>query len=108
MYTHLSPPTPLSPLSPLSPKRPLAHHHRTQYSGIIVPMQLAFFNDFNSPEWNSLNLVVDVFFIMDIAINFRTGRPLTLPSLLSPYPRSSLLLSFTRNQLPHRQGGPLT
>lgn len=43
------------------------------YSAVVVPMQLAFWNDFQSDGWRALNYVIDVVFILDIIVNFRTG-----------------------------------
>ena len=43
------------------------------YSGIVVPMQLAFFADFDRIEWIVLDYIVDFVFLIDICVNLRTG-----------------------------------
>ncbi|XP_074659485.1 potassium/sodium hyperpolarization-activated cyclic nucleotide-gated channel 4-like [Tubulanus polymorphus] len=40
---------------------------------IILPIQIAFYNDGPSKEWDGIMLFFDVVFMVDIVINFRTG-----------------------------------
>ncbi len=40
----------------------------------VLPVSIAFYSDDQlRPEWLSVNILVDVLFLSDIVVNFRTG-----------------------------------
>ena len=41
---------------------------------IILPVAISFFNDDLSTHWIVFNFVSDTFFLLDLAVNFRTGE----------------------------------
>ena len=44
------------------------------FTVIVLPVSIAFYSeDQTEPVWLSLNAIIDVLFITDIIINFRTG-----------------------------------
>lgn len=44
----------------------------------ILPVSIAFYSDDQlEPEWLSVNMLVDLLFLSDIIVNFRTGVMLT-------------------------------
>ena len=42
---------------------------------IILPVAISFFSDDLSPHWIIFNSVSDTFFLLDLVVNFRTGKP---------------------------------
>lgn len=42
---------------------------------IILPVAISFFNDDLSTRWIAFNCLSDTIFLIDIVVNFRTGRP---------------------------------
>ena len=45
---------------------------------VILPVAITFFHDDLSTRWVAFNTVSDAFFILDLIINFRTGKHRTL------------------------------
>ena len=39
----------------------------------VLPVAIAFFNDDMSPSWIAFNSISDGIFLLDIALNFKTG-----------------------------------
>ena len=42
---------------------------------IILPIAISFFNDDLSTKWIVFNSISDTVFLLDLIINFRTGKP---------------------------------
>ena len=40
---------------------------------ILLPVAIAFYDDSIDPGWLTLNIVTDIFFVIDIVLNFWTG-----------------------------------
>lgn len=40
---------------------------------IVLPVGITFFKEENSPPWIVFNVLSDTFFLLDLALNFRTG-----------------------------------
>jgi hypothetical protein len=68
---------------------------------IILPVAISFFNDDLSTRWIAFNCLSDTIFLIDIVVNFRTGKSMSaadsvvivLPSLRSlQLPEQSALL----------------
>ena len=53
------------------------------YVALLVPMQVAFSERFPEEEWTSFNMFLDIVFILDILVQFRTGYYL---DGICPYP----------------------
>jgi hypothetical protein len=43
---------------------------------IILPVAISFFNDDLSTRWIAFNCLSDTIFLIDIVVNFRTGKSL--------------------------------
>lgn len=43
---------------------------------IILPVAISFFNDDLSTRWIAFNCLSDTIFLIDIVVNFRTGKPI--------------------------------
>lgn len=41
---------------------------------IILPVAISFFNDDLSTRWIAFNCLSDTIFLIDIVVNFRTGK----------------------------------
>ena len=41
---------------------------------IILPVAISFFNDDLSTRWVAFNCLSDTIFLIDIVVNFRTGK----------------------------------
>ena len=50
---------------------------------IILPVAISFFNDDLSVHWIVFNGVSDTVFMLDLVINFRTGKNTRLLSLIA-------------------------
>lgn len=46
---------------------------------IILPVAISFFNDDLSTRWIAFNCLSDTIFLIDIFVNFRTGKSLQFP-----------------------------
>lgn len=44
---------------------------------IILPVAISFFNDDLSTRWIAFNCLSDTIFLIDIVVNFRTGKRIT-------------------------------
>jgi hypothetical protein len=44
---------------------------------IILPVAISFFNDDLSTRWIAFNCLSDTIFLVDIVVNFRTGKDLS-------------------------------
>lgn len=40
---------------------------------ILLPVAIAFYDDSIDPGWLTLNIITDIFFVIDIVLNFWTG-----------------------------------
>lgn len=45
---------------------------------IILPVAISFFNDDLSTRWIAFNCLSDTIFLIDIVVNFRTGKSLVM------------------------------
>lgn len=43
---------------------------------IVLPVSITFFKDDLGSHWIAFNTISDTFFLIDLALNFRTGFPL--------------------------------
>ena len=50
---------------------------------IILPVAISFFNDDLSTRWVVFNCLSDTIFLIDIVVNFRTGKLITIGSEIS-------------------------
>lgn len=48
---------------------------------IILPVAISFFNDDLSTRWIAFNCLSDTIFLIDIVVNFRTGKNIMYRSL---------------------------
>ena len=48
---------------------------------IILPVAISFFNDDLSTRWIAFNCLSDTIFLIDIVVNFRTGKSVVLPQI---------------------------
>jgi hyperpolarization activated cyclic nucleotide-gated potassium channel 2 len=49
---------------------------------IILPVAISFFRDDLSIRWIAFNCLSDTIFLIDIAVNFRTGELIFNPNIL--------------------------
>lgn len=45
---------------------------------IVLPVAISFFNDDLSTRWIAFNILSDTIFLLDILVNFRTGKLITV------------------------------
>lgn len=50
---------------------------------IILPVAISFFNDDLSTRWIAFNCLSDTIFLIDIVVNFRTGKRISNSCLKS-------------------------
>jgi hypothetical protein len=48
---------------------------------IILPVAISFFNDDLSTRWIAFNCLSDTIFLIDIVVNFRTGKSFVPPAV---------------------------
>jgi len=51
---------------------------------IILPVAISFFNDDLSTRWIAFNCLSDTIFLIDIVVNFRTGKSVVQCAELRP------------------------
>lgn len=51
---------------------------------IVLPVAISFFNDDLSTRWIAFNILSDTIFLLDILVNFRTGKLITVPRRVAP------------------------
>ena len=56
---------------------------------IILPVAISFFNDDLSTRWIAFNCLSDTIFLIDIVVNFRTGKSVVQSA--GPQPQKSKL-----------------
>lgn len=65
---------------------------------IILPVAISFFNDDLSTRWIAFNCLSDTIFLVDIVVNFRTGK-----SIIQSYSKQSqqfgIIIIFLRSRL---------
>src|SRR6218665_941321 len=70
---------------------------------IILPVAISFFNDDLSTHWVVFNGISDTVFLLDLIINFRTGKSTPLLALADPDIRlvgSNLIRLLSRASIP--------
>lgn len=68
---------------------------------IILPVAISFFNDDLSTHWIMFNCVSDTVFLVDIAVNFRTGKQWQRGAGLPPKSGKSLQQTFINSLCQH-------
>lgn len=67
---------------------------------IVLPVAISFFADeLFEPTFLVFNIISDVFFLLDILFNFRTGAPRSLTHSLDSHIHTPHSLSHSRNLL---------
>ena len=59
---------------------------------IILPVAISFFNDDLSTRWIAFNCLSDTIFLIDIVVNFRTGKSVVQSA--DPQPSKNLNQPF--------------
>lgn len=66
---------------------------------IILPVAISFFNDDLSIHWIVFNCVSDTVFLIDIGVNFRTGKIILLVNIDSTFILGYLVSLLTHMKL---------